>query len=341
MWRDWKRIAHIVAAVAFAGCTADLGTEGLDHEIDEPLTASDDWEVDDEGVIEDDAVAAQESALTAAGACSTGLMEPASSVTLLRGERLHFSASMGVPAGERLKSFYVQIAAPDGGLHKYAMKDFDGPGGCERSRDVTIPRRADLTDDAGEAYGVTLVMKTTTRDANKKLHEKLRFFAGAAFYVECNPDIKKNCEGDDTTPPPPPPPPSGDCGSPLEAEVVALVNKARASAGAGPLVCDGAVLDMARDHTSAMCRSGILSHDGAGDGTFVSRLGAHGLIRPHFEAGENIARGQTTAHDVMFGTYGWMNSPPHRENILRKSFARIGVGSQSCGKMYWTQVFTN
>jgi len=45
--------------------------------------------------------------------------------------------------------------------------------------------------------------------------------------------------------------------------------------------------------------------------------------RPRFAVGENIAKGQLTPKEV---TEDWMNSPPHRRNILHKDFDEIGIG---------------
>ncbi|BAU87675.1 allergen V5/tpx-1 family protein [Streptomyces laurentii] len=52
--------------------------------------------------------------------------------------------------------------------------------------------------------------------------------------------------------------------------------------------------------------------------------------------GENIAKGQATAAEVM---EGWMNSPGHRANILNCDFREIGIGLHTSGGPYWTQVF--
>jgi uncharacterized protein YkwD len=49
--------------------------------------------------------------------------------------------------------------------------------------------------------------------------------------------------------------------------------------------------------------------------------------------GENIAKGQRTVAEVM---EDWMASKGHRENILRASFTKIGVGFQS---NHWVQLF--
>ena len=44
---------------------------------------------------------------------------------------------------------------------------------------------------------------------------------------------------------------------------------------------------------------------------------------PDFALGENLAKGQMTVAQVM---EDWMNSPHHRENILRPEFEEIGIG---------------
>ncbi|MER2000423.1 MAG: CAP domain-containing protein, partial [Lysinibacillus sp.] len=52
-------------------------------------------------------------------------------------------------------------------------------------------------------------------------------------------------------------------------------------------------------------------------------------------AGENIAKGQTSATQVM---EAWMNSSGHRANIMDAKFTHIGVGYVKEGN-YWTQMF--
>lgn len=53
--------------------------------------------------------------------------------------------------------------------------------------------------------------------------------------------------------------------------------------------------------------------------------------------GENIAMGYTSADNVV---EGWMNSPGHRENILRKDFKRTAIGYyKNSSGTYWCQGF--
>lgn len=63
-------------------------------------------------------------------------------------------------------------------------------------------------------------------------------------------------------------------------------------------------------------------------------------IKNPFGVGENLAKGYTTPASVM---NGWMNSKPHRENILRTGITDIGIGVTTAEKglafRYWTQIF--
>ena len=59
---------------------------------------------------------------------------------------------------------------------------------------------------------------------------------------------------------------------------------------------------------------------------------------PYYDAGENIACGQSTPEDVM---QAWMSSDEHRANILAPAFEYVGVGVYYVGgTYYWTQFFT-
>jgi uncharacterized protein YkwD len=57
-------------------------------------------------------------------------------------------------------------------------------------------------------------------------------------------------------------------------------------------------------------------------------------------AGENIAMGQNTAAKVV---QDWMDSPGHRENIMKSEFGHLGVGvaMDNDGRLYWSQNFTD
>ena len=69
-------------------------------------------------------------------------------------------------------------------------------------------------------------------------------------------------------------------------------------------------------------------------GRMAERMSAAGHPSP---GGENVAQGQSNPHAVMTA---WMDSPPHRANILNAEFKTLGVGVELGGSgPYWTQNF--
>lgn len=114
--------------------------------------------------------------------------------------------------------------------------------------------------------------------------------------------------------------------------VVSLTNAARAKAGCGPLRRDDRLDNAALGHSLDMSTKVYFSHDSKDGRTFSDRILAAGYTSP---GGENIARGQTTAAEVV---QAWMDSPGHRRNILDCTFTTIGVGYAQHGD-YWTQDF--
>lgn len=54
-------------------------------------------------------------------------------------------------------------------------------------------------------------------------------------------------------------------------------------------------------------------------------------------AGENLAQGQRSANEAVIG---WMNSPGHKENLLRPEYTSLGVGVHYLnGTLTWSQMF--
>lgn len=134
-------------------------------------------------------------------------------------------------------------------------------------------------------------------------------------------------------------PPSGDdCGATaMELAELAITNREREAAGRPPLRCDPGLTRAARLHSQDMCDRRYFSHTSLDGRTMTDRIDAQGVRWSR--AGENIARGQTTAEAVHAA---WMGSTGHRANILDGRFGRIGIGYESCGGVpLWTQNFTN
>lgn len=121
-------------------------------------------------------------------------------------------------------------------------------------------------------------------------------------------------------------------GGGVESEVIRLVNEIRQKNNLQPLRQNEDLMRLSKKNSEAMSAGGYFSHTSPTEGSFEQRMDKTGL--PFRRAGENIARGQTSARQVVDG---WMNSKGHRENILNPEFTDIGVGYASGD--YWTQIF--
>jgi uncharacterized protein YkwD len=122
-----------------------------------------------------------------------------------------------------------------------------------------------------------------------------------------------------------------------ESEVIRLVNAERRHAGCGSLALNTRLRTAIRLHVAELGRHGNLyiSHVSDDGRTFVDRAKAQGYNDP---GGENVARGQRNAADVMDS---WMNSAGHRANILNCGFKAIGVAVARGvdGTLVWGQLF--
>lgn len=122
--------------------------------------------------------------------------------------------------------------------------------------------------------------------------------------------------------------------SDYEDHVLRLVNQIRRRAGLSRLSRDERLRVAARKHSKDMAMRDFCDHVNPDGVTPPQRMSAAGYPRP---GAENVARGQSNAHAVMTA---WMNSPPHRANILNPDFATLGVGvTLGLGGPYWTQNF--
>jgi uncharacterized protein YkwD len=116
--------------------------------------------------------------------------------------------------------------------------------------------------------------------------------------------------------------------------MVELVNNERRAAGLAPLSIAPELMASAQEHSWGMALSGLISHTGSDGRGAAQRMRDAGYNWQR--CGENIAVGQTTPEEAMAF---WMNSPPHRANILDPGMREIGVGyvQQPTGYgHYWT-----
>ena len=105
---------------------------------------------------------------------------------------------------------------------------------------------------------------------------------------------------------------------PGELTVVKLINSFRERNGVADLLVGPALSRAAQAHSTDMVRRGYFDH-----GAFATRLRSFGVRAPY--VGENIAAGTRPLTPAMIVRM-WIQSPPHRENLLDRGFRRIGVG---------------
>jgi uncharacterized protein YkwD len=122
-----------------------------------------------------------------------------------------------------------------------------------------------------------------------------------------------------------------------EQAVLDLTNAARAAAEKKlpPLKANPKLMEAARKHAANMAAQDKMEHV-LDDKSPADRLKAAGYKYRVF--GENIAWGAKGPKDVVAG---WMDSEPHRENILKPEYTEIGVAvaRNAKGEPYWVQVF--
>lgn len=106
-----------------------------------------------------------------------------------------------------------------------------------------------------------------------------------------------------------------------------LLNKKRTARGMHRLHSDRHQLKAARRHSRLMVRKGCFSHECPGEKDLVGRITSAGYLpcSCSWMVGENIAWGQKRKSTPRHIVEQWMNSPPHRANILNRRFEDIGV----------------
>lgn len=112
------------------------------------------------------------------------------------------------------------------------------------------------------------------------------------------------------------------------------VNRERAQLGLNSLQWDTALANAARLHTSLLAEHDSLSHRFEGEADLQTRLRMAGAT--FRMVAENVAE----AYDVATLHIAWMNSAPHRANILDPQVDSIGIAIVRRGDQYYaTQDF--
>lgn len=132
----------------------------------------------------------------------------------------------------------------------------------------------------------------------------------------------------------------------IAAQMLDEVNRARALARrcggvnlpAAPALAGEARLDAAaQDYAREIAASGRFDHVGADGGSAPDRVARVGYR--YRLVGENLAAGPTTVAETL---QGWLDSPPHCENLMDARYTQMGIGyavdPASPQGIYWVQL---
>lgn len=126
----------------------------------------------------------------------------------------------------------------------------------------------------------------------------------------------------------------------LVAALHAAADEARATQRLPPTGWDEGLARAARHYARELAGRGVLDHGGATPATrtLADRLARAGV--PYATYGENLAYVRGASDPVATTVDGWLESPPHRANLLHPPFDRVGFGSatDADGALYIVQV---
>lgn len=118
---------------------------------------------------------------------------------------------------------------------------------------------------------------------------------------------------------------SPEAGTP-ESQLLEAANRDRASAGLHPLQWDASLAAAARQHAQKMVQANTLSHQFPGEPPLQQRAKQAGA---RFSLiAENVAEGPSAAYLHQ----QWMNSPPHRANLLDPELNAVGIAVVQSGE---------
>ncbi|MCB9780664.1 MAG: CAP domain-containing protein [Alphaproteobacteria bacterium] len=129
--------------------------------------------------------------------------------------------------------------------------------------------------------------------------------------------------------------------SALEVSTHDLINAHRVDMGLEPLTLDACASEIARPHSQDMADGTLqLSHEGFDvEGGRSDQL--LDLFPDAYITGENVAMNQGYSDPDVVAVQGWLDSPPHRENIELAEFTLSGMAivEASDGSFWFTHLF--
>jgi uncharacterized protein YkwD len=115
----------------------------------------------------------------------------------------------------------------------------------------------------------------------------------------------------------------------LESTVICLINEERAAADQKPVRSNGSLHQAGLAHSEEMVSQGYFDHTSPVGVTCIDRILATPYLRGarRWLLGENLIWGLGSSSSARRLVEGWMESPPHRANLLRGRFREIGVAA--------------
>jgi uncharacterized protein YkwD len=117
--------------------------------------------------------------------------------------------------------------------------------------------------------------------------------------------------------------------SQMESSIGCLINDERTSNGLRPVTPNADLSQAALSHSVEMIDEGYFEHTSPAGLTFIQRIHSTGYLQGArtWTAGENLVWGTGPLSTPQSLVNSWMNSPPHRENLLRPTFRDIGIAA--------------
>ena len=115
----------------------------------------------------------------------------------------------------------------------------------------------------------------------------------------------------------------------LDGEMLSQLNATRATHGLRPLTVSPQLEEAAVAHSREMLEGGFFAHDSPGGASFVQRLKRYYTTASGYSswsAGENLIY-KSAEMDASEAIRVWLDSPPHRENMLDPTWREVGIGS--------------
>jgi uncharacterized protein YkwD len=126
----------------------------------------------------------------------------------------------------------------------------------------------------------------------------------------------------------------------MEQQLFARINRARTANGLSPLAWSDTLLPVARGQSSDMACNRYLGHLDSKGRDLAQRFDLY-RVTEWQEIGENVARSMGYDENDRAMVDGWLKSPPHRANIMKKEYqsTAIGVARGEDGFYYVTEIF--